>query len=178
VGRIATALNDGQLRRNVGNLVRPAESFKVVGPAENGNSARWKDQSGVGIDLNFELLRLEVCPAPIETPIGHKPDQPLESVLGFTLRATFSFYRIADPGEVETPSSDKSLRTSATAHRRQGDHFAEAAEICERNGKTAETWQARLEKLSEGRLMGRFPDGIGTFRLAATPGAPGLREVA
>jgi REP element-mobilizing transposase RayT len=30
------------------------------------------------------------------------------------------------------------------------------AEIFERVGTTAETWQARLEKLSEGRLLGRF----------------------
>jgi hypothetical protein len=32
----------------------------------------------------------------------------------------------------------------------------EVAEILERIGTTAETWQARLEKLSEGRLLGRF----------------------
>jgi hypothetical protein len=32
----------------------------------------------------------------------------------------------------------------------------ELAEIFERIGTTAETWQARLEKLSEGRLLGRF----------------------
>jgi REP element-mobilizing transposase RayT len=32
----------------------------------------------------------------------------------------------------------------------------EVAEIFERIGTTAETWQARLEKLSEGRLLGRF----------------------
>jgi hypothetical protein len=32
----------------------------------------------------------------------------------------------------------------------------EAAEIFERIGTTAETWQARLAKLSEGRLLGRF----------------------
>jgi len=32
----------------------------------------------------------------------------------------------------------------------------EVAEILERLGTTAETWQARLEKLSKGRLMGRF----------------------
>ncbi len=32
----------------------------------------------------------------------------------------------------------------------------ELAEIFERLGTTAETWQARLEKLSEGRLLGRF----------------------
>jgi hypothetical protein len=30
------------------------------------------------------------------------------------------------------------------------------AEIVERIGTTAKTWQARLEKLSEGRLLGRF----------------------
>ena len=32
----------------------------------------------------------------------------------------------------------------------------EVAEIFERIGTTAETWQARLEKLSKGRLLGRF----------------------
>jgi hypothetical protein len=32
----------------------------------------------------------------------------------------------------------------------------EVAEIFERIGTTAETWQARLQKLSEGRLLGRF----------------------
>ena len=32
----------------------------------------------------------------------------------------------------------------------------EVAVIFERLGTTAETWQARLEKLSEGRLLGRF----------------------
>ncbi len=32
----------------------------------------------------------------------------------------------------------------------------EVAEIMERLGTTAETWQARLEKLSKGRLLGRF----------------------
>ena len=32
----------------------------------------------------------------------------------------------------------------------------EVAEIFERMGTTAETWQARLEKLSQGRLLGRF----------------------
>jgi hypothetical protein len=32
----------------------------------------------------------------------------------------------------------------------------EVVEIFERIGTTAETWQARLEKLSEGRLLGRF----------------------
>jgi hypothetical protein len=32
----------------------------------------------------------------------------------------------------------------------------EVAEIFERIGTTAETWQARLEKLSDGRLLGRF----------------------
>jgi hypothetical protein len=30
------------------------------------------------------------------------------------------------------------------------------AEIFERIGTTAETWQARLEKLRQGRLLGRF----------------------
>jgi len=34
--------------------------------------------------------------------------------------------------------------------------FAEVAEIFERIGTTADTWQARLEKLSAGRLLGRF----------------------
>jgi len=32
----------------------------------------------------------------------------------------------------------------------------EVAEILERLGTTAKTWQARLEKLSKGRLLGRF----------------------
>ena len=32
----------------------------------------------------------------------------------------------------------------------------DVAEVLERIGTTAETWQARLEKLSEGRLLGRF----------------------
>ncbi|HKI16912.1 MAG TPA: hypothetical protein VKA15_03490 [Isosphaeraceae bacterium] len=32
----------------------------------------------------------------------------------------------------------------------------EVAEILGRIGTTAETWQARLEKLSKGRLFGRF----------------------
>jgi hypothetical protein len=32
----------------------------------------------------------------------------------------------------------------------------EVAEIFERMGTTGETWQARLEKLSQGRLLGRF----------------------
>jgi hypothetical protein len=32
----------------------------------------------------------------------------------------------------------------------------EVAEIFERIGTTAETWQARIQKLSEGRLLGRF----------------------
>jgi len=32
----------------------------------------------------------------------------------------------------------------------------EVAAVFERLGTTAETWQARLEKLSEGRLLGRF----------------------
>jgi hypothetical protein len=32
----------------------------------------------------------------------------------------------------------------------------EVAEILERIGTTAETWQARLGKLSQGRLLGRF----------------------
>jgi len=32
----------------------------------------------------------------------------------------------------------------------------EVAEIFERIGTTAETWRARLEKLKEGRLLGRF----------------------
>ena len=62
----------------------------------------------------------------------------------------------------------------------------EVAEIFERIGTTAETWQAWLEKPSEDRLLSRFPDrigifrtdGIGTFGLAASPGAPRPREVA
>jgi hypothetical protein len=32
----------------------------------------------------------------------------------------------------------------------------EVAEIFERIGTTAESWQARLEKLSEGRVLGRL----------------------
>jgi hypothetical protein len=48
----------------------------------------------------------------------------------------------------------------------------------ERIGTDADTWQARMQKLYGGRLLGRFPDGIGTFRFAASPGAPGLKEVA
>ena len=32
----------------------------------------------------------------------------------------------------------------------------EVAEIFDRLGTSAETWQARLQKLSEGRLLGRF----------------------
>ena len=32
----------------------------------------------------------------------------------------------------------------------------EAAEIFERLGTSAETWQARLHKLTNGRLLGRF----------------------
>jgi hypothetical protein len=32
----------------------------------------------------------------------------------------------------------------------------EVAEILERIGTTAETWQARLQKLRQGRLLGRF----------------------
>jgi hypothetical protein len=46
----------------------------------------------------------------------------------------------------------------------------EVAAIFERIGTDADTWQARLEKPGEGRLLGRF--------FAASPGAPGLREVA
>jgi hypothetical protein len=61
----------------------------------------------------------------------------------------------------------------------------EVAEIFERIGTTAETWKARLEKSSESRLLSRFPDRIGIFRpdgietfgLAASPGAPRPREV-
>jgi hypothetical protein len=33
----------------------------------------------------------------------------------------------------------------------------EVAEILERLGTSAETWQARLRQLSEGRMLGRFP---------------------
>ncbi len=32
----------------------------------------------------------------------------------------------------------------------------EVADVLERIGTTAESWQARLEKLSQGRLLGRF----------------------
>jgi hypothetical protein len=42
------------------------------------------------------------------------------------------------------------------------------AEISKRIGTTAETWQAWRENLSEGRLLVRFPDGNGTFGLAAS----------
>jgi hypothetical protein len=38
----------------------------------------------------------------------------------------------------------------------KGTISREMAEIFARIGTTAETWQARLEKLNEGRLLGRF----------------------
>jgi hypothetical protein len=53
----------------------------------------------------------------------------------------------------------------------------EVVDIFERIGTTAETCQARLGNVTEARLLGRFPDGIGTFSLAASLGAPGLRVV-
>jgi hypothetical protein len=41
---------------------------------------------------------------------------------------------------------------------------------CAYMGTTADAWQAKLESLRKGRLFGRF--------CAASPGAPGLRDVA
>jgi hypothetical protein len=37
--------------------------------------------------------------------------------------------------------------------------------------------RARMRKPNGGRLLVRFPDGIGTFSFAPNPGALGLREV-
>jgi hypothetical protein len=52
----------------------------------------------------------------------------------------------------------------------------EVAEIFERIGTTAETWHARLEKLSEGRLLGRFL-AAGRQRLREVAQRLGLRRV-
>jgi hypothetical protein len=59
----------------------------------------------------------------------------------------------------------------------------EVAGILERLGTTAQTWQARLEKLSKGRFFGRFfaasrqrlrevADGLGLRRLPNLGGCP------
>jgi hypothetical protein len=51
----------------------------------------------------------------------------------------------------------------------------EVAAVFDRIGTDAETWQARIQKLNGGRLLGRLPDGIGTFSSAAS--RQRLREV-
>ncbi|MGO9467364.1 MAG: transposase [Isosphaeraceae bacterium] len=51
----------------------------------------------------------------------------------------------------------------------------EVAEIFERIGTSAETWQARLEKLSQGRLLGRFL-AASRQRLREVAGRLGLRR--
>jgi hypothetical protein len=51
----------------------------------------------------------------------------------------------------------------------------EAAQIFERIGTTAETWQARLEKLGEARLLGRFL-AASRQRLREVAGRLGLRR--
>jgi len=51
----------------------------------------------------------------------------------------------------------------------------EVAEVFERIGTTAETWQARLWKLSEGRLLGRFL-AASRHRLREVTGRLGLRR--
>jgi hypothetical protein len=51
----------------------------------------------------------------------------------------------------------------------------ELAEILERIGTTAETWQARLEKLSKGHLLGRFL-AASRERLREVAGRLGLRR--
>ena len=51
----------------------------------------------------------------------------------------------------------------------------EMAEIFQRIGTTAETWQARLEKLSQGRLLGRFL-AARRQRLREVAGGLGLRR--
>jgi hypothetical protein len=51
----------------------------------------------------------------------------------------------------------------------------ELAEILARIGSTAETWQARLEKLSEGRLVGHFL-AASRQRHTEVAGRPGLRR--
>ncbi len=52
----------------------------------------------------------------------------------------------------------------------------EVAEILERLGTTAEIWQARLQKLSKGRLLGRF-FGATRERLREVADGLGLRRV-
>jgi hypothetical protein len=52
----------------------------------------------------------------------------------------------------------------------------ELAEIFRRIGTTAETWQARLEKLRKGRLLGRF-FAASRQRLRAVAERLGLRRV-
>ncbi len=52
----------------------------------------------------------------------------------------------------------------------------EVAGVLERLGTTAETWQARLEKLREGRLLGRF-FAASRQRLRDVAGRLGLRRV-
>jgi hypothetical protein len=51
----------------------------------------------------------------------------------------------------------------------------ELAEIFARIGSTAETWQARLEKLSKGHLLGRFL-AASSQRLSEVAGQLGLRR--
>jgi len=53
---------------------------------------------------------------------------------------------------------------------------SEVADILNRLGTTAETWQARLEKLSKGRLFGRF-FAASRQRLREVAGRLGLRGV-
>jgi hypothetical protein len=63
------------------------------------------------------------------------------------------------------------------------------AKILERLGTTAETWQARLEKLSKGRLIGRFfaasrkglrevVERLGSRRVPNLGGCPASRRYA
>ena len=52
----------------------------------------------------------------------------------------------------------------------------EVAEIFERLGSSAETWQARLEKLTKGRLLGRF-FAASRLRLREVAERLGLRRV-
>jgi hypothetical protein len=48
-------------------------------------------------------------------------------------------------------------RTTDNGQRTTDQYISrEVAEIFERLGSSAETWQARLEKLTKGRLLGRF----------------------
>jgi len=53
---------------------------------------------------------------------------------------------------------------------------SEVADILNRLGTTAETWQARLEKLSKGRLFGRF-FAASRARLREVAERLGLRRV-